>query len=214
MNKIKTVLTLLFLMFLTVITIFLPIILNTDSSSRLTEESSTYTRKNSEVTPKQVAKLYTTGEISSSIVLAGSEALSPSEARNNIKLLTDSVFAENDIAKNYVTDMTEGEIIYYYKESRLIVIENNPVALDFININFQHENEMLEMTFEEKTKTLIGFVVSSESYAEIPIKILSQTLCGYYENELSLNKHEYHIDEERFSIGIWYSYKCEEDIIY
>lgn len=69
MNKLKTSLILLLLLCLTAITVLLPIILNTDSSARISEDSIPYTRKNSEITSKQVAKLCSSGEISSSLVL-------------------------------------------------------------------------------------------------------------------------------------------------
>lgn len=195
MNKLKTALVLLFLLILTSATVLLPIIFNTDSSSRLTEESSTYTRKNSEITAKQVAKLYSSGEISSSIVLSGTESFSPSEVRKSTNLVLDFVFSENETANSYISRITDGNITYYHKESMLVINENTPVALNIINIVYTFEDESLELTFEEKTKTLLHFSYSCESNSDtFPNEIIETLACDYYKNSLSISEGNFYFE--------------------
>ena len=85
----------------------------------------------------------------------------------------------------------------------MIKIDNQPIALNFIDVVIKSSDGAFEFIYEEKTKTLISLSSVSLSYYlnyqydnTSFINSLKSAIQDYYESQLGINTSEYYYSNE------------------
>ncbi len=86
-----------------------------------------------------------------------------------------------------------------YRGSCLILVDNHPMALNFVDCCIKENDLVFEITYEEKTKTLLGFAVdasavqfrSTEEKEQYSTKVVPQ-IQAFFEDGLNLGPNEYY----------------------
>jgi len=188
---------------LTVFVVLFPTITNSvAANSRLNRKSFyEYQATDTKVTSAQVAKMFYNNEFASAC--ASSQKYSDERLCSSSKELLKTILGDNGELYNYYAEFCENPPYYYGVDNYLAVIENRPVALNFIIVEFSLDTRILQLFFEEKTNTLIYFqhnIYKDEIYGEFdeinPIgrQIIDSTLTtlkDYYEVSLGLSPEKH-----------------------
>ena len=178
MNKLKSFLIILLLVFLTFSFLMLPEYLFEKSSLRLlkTKENLTYNYEGEKISPSQLADLFCSGELEAEILPMFKETYTNSDvtalrekADNLIKNLFSGAYEE---LYPIISELITGTVTDYGE--RNVFVQNSlkkPVALNFISISFNKDDTNFSVFFEEKTQTVfcmeyVPVIVSSEESKE------------------------------------------------
>lgn len=206
-NK-KTIGIILLLIVLTFAVVFVPQRISEGREAKRTKEI-TYRDYNASeravLTGEQVARLYYNRQIETNSNLRMVESNSDDEEiiRQEILNLTDLLFGKG-------TDLNEplntriGECtLSCYRSSCLILVDNHPTALNFVNCCIKDNDFVFEIIYEEKTKTLLGFAVEPTTIRfqgsgekEQNSTEVEKQLRALFEENLSLGKNEYYCSVE------------------
>ncbi len=204
MSKIKRITIILLLILITVCVIFLPRFLSKQNEESLLQKK-TYrnydVRGNKKITSKQVAELYCNNELN-----IGGNFYSSFDKANDDRIQDDLDALFNTIFESYknVFDrfsslVVNGEI-HLERSSVLTMIDSQPIALSFANVIIQNKEDTLELTYEEKTKTLIhmyyayqGEPVISESTSLFE-ENFSPAIDNYCKKQLGLKADSYYCE--------------------
>ena len=157
------------------------------------------------LTSQQVAHLYHDRQIdvnyhSSQNSDSGNDA---KKIRENVMYLTESLFSK-------VTDMSESVNVFIAngrlscsRSSILILVDNQPTALNFVSCGVKGNDAVFEILYEEKTKTLISFLIdplentfhSNEEMDKYGANI-ELLISSYFEERLHLDRDEYYCSVE------------------
>ena len=220
MIKRKNIFTLLFLVLLTVGVIVIPISFNS-FGLEYSYEKKTYWEYEAQasylLTSEQVIDFFTNSYSTKSFI--GSEENSNAEAvEGNTTAIIDLIFnneakicsyLKNFIGKN-INDFQTCTLNQYYFTS----IEGFPAALNIIYVHISTENELLQLLYESKTKTLFSLtyiIENNDNEKPFNISDLADVIIRYCESDLNLSKAQYFTDAgtENFVYGIKQAYYDE-----
>lgn len=203
MKEKKNIAVIMLLLTITILVVFAPMAVNAlQNSARLDKKN--YWHYNSEtagkITRRQVADLCYNDGISSVI-----EVHDPSRTKESFCRIMDSVFGENVELCDYLKSLWETKLLFSSKGSMLTVFDNNPVALNFINIGFGTETETIELTYEEKTNTVIYFHYVNQSgddgVYEFLLSALNPLAVNHYKEEMGLSEDRYYFYSDVYEGG-------------
>lgn len=203
MKKLKKISIFFLLIVLTCYIVFLPQLISGQSKENLLNEIvyRNYTAGNRpKPTSEQVARLYCNREISidynSSPVI--SENSDTQAIRENVIDLVEMLFEKDETVCNPIKNILTGGSISYYRNSRLIKIDNQPTALNFVNYSIKNEGSRFSIIYEEKTKTIIRlacdvFEKNFESIKDTNLHVEKAVsmIKNYFEKQLSCSPDEY-----------------------
>lgn len=155
MRKWKNICIYLLLLLLTCGVVFLPQLLDRHRQDKLVRESTSWEYEKYVSAPLSSAEVidYYYNSVATSL----SSTYDATMAGESAYLLLTEVFADDPDAQAALEEFAQAENTTYYDiASMLIVHEGNPIALNFISIEYSLGNEAIEITFEEKTKTLLS----------------------------------------------------------
>ena len=209
MNKVKKISVFLLLLIMTVCIVFLPQLMNEQNEERLLNKKIYWDynmRNTTKITSNQVAELYYNREIGIGAyndISLDRDNYEPSYMQKKSFELFETVFENNEPICEHIKMIISDGIANYSQNSTLVKIDNQPTALNFINVVITSGDFVLEFNYEEKTKTLISLSCPSSSYylnygQEDPsfINSLKLAVKNYYENQLGLDINEYYYLEE------------------
>lgn len=201
MNRFKKTQIYILLVAVTLAVVLLPMAINSlANSGRMGDsESWNYNAPESKITSRQVAELYYRGEIKAGLHIEYSGEESKQEAQKSLKLMAEKIFGESTTAE-YILSLSENSDIYYSRESILVTVDGLPVALNFFNCIIYSKGITLEVFYEEKTNTLMGFshtFMGDEAEMDNPLypRGLYDEIAKYY-GSISIDRDEYYFYEE------------------
>ena len=203
MKAFKNVCVILLLSFATCCVVFLPHFIHTKSEENLLNETyylyyhSAANRPN--LSSGQVARLYHNREINIGFGSMDTVGDNNSNLRKDVLALIEQLFSKDETVCNSIKETFTNGSASYSRNSSLIKVDNQPVALNFVNYGTKKDNAHFEILYEEKTKTVIGFscgiiekafesIKDFDLYMEEMVKSIS----NYYENQLHLSRDEYY----------------------
>lgn len=224
MNKVKWISTFLLLLIITAVIIFLPRFTSGQNEKNLLNETIYWkydTQDDAKITSKQVAQLYSDHSIY--IDAYNYKVIYDiSIVQQDAAAMFEAVFESDESVCGYMKKLiTEGSMQYSHQSSTLTMIDNRPVALNFIEVTITTaDGGTLEFTYEEKTKTLIRFSHRSFSYSldyeEKNASLLdtfNSVIENYYENQLELWSEDYYCQYEFVDESDWQGYFISFGII-
>lgn len=118
-----------------------------------------YSKNGPDLTSEQVANFYYNHELSvrynsSFTISEGEEA---DVIRDNLIDVIDLLFSESETVCDLFKDVLSSGYIGYFKNGRLIKVDNQPIALNFVGCSVKTERGKFEILYEEKTNTVIAF---------------------------------------------------------
>ena len=158
------------------------------------------------LTAKQVAHIYCNGELGvvnnlSSVNIDKSDIGIIQDDIFDIKemLLGDNCISES-IKENIAEENIAKEIIGCRSNSTLAKINNQPIALNFVDYGIKDDNVYFEICYEEKTKTVIkvsvyisGDAINEIKEAEINVENVKILMSNYFKEQLQLENDEYDV---------------------
>lgn len=217
MNKVKRISTFLLLLIMTAVIIFLPRFTSGQNEESLLNETIYWkynTQDNAKITSKQVAQLYS----DHSIYIDNynyTMIYDISKVQQDSAAMFEAVFESDESVCGYMKKLiSDGSLQYSCQSSTLIMIDNRPLALNFIDVTITTaDGGSLEFTYEEKTKTLIRFSHQSLSYSldyeeksDSLLDALNSVIENYYENQLELWSEDYYYQYEYVDEFDWQGY--------
>ena len=209
MIKVKKISVFLLLLIMTVCIVFLPQLINEQNEERLLNKKIYWDynmRNTTKITSNQVAELYYNREIGIGAyndISLDRDNYEPSYMQKKSFELFETFFESDESICKHIKMIISDGIANYSQNSTLVKINNQPTALNFINVVITSGDFVLEFNYEEKTKTLISLSCPSSSYylnygQEDPsfINSLELAVKNYYENQLGLDINEYYYLEE------------------
>ncbi len=201
MKTFKKVCVILLLSFATFCVIFVPHFIHIKREENLLNETYYlyyYAANRPKLTSGQVARLYRNREISIGFSSMDTIGDNSDNLRNNILELIEQLFLKDETLCDPIKEVLTNGYASYSRNSSLIKVDNQPVALNFVNYGTRKENAYFEMLYEEKTKTVIGFSCdimekTFESIQDIDLYIekIEKSINNYYEQQLNLSINEY-----------------------
>ena len=209
MNKLKKIGIFVLLIILTVCIVFLPQLMSEQNEEKLLKQKIYWDyniRGGTKITSNQVAELYYNREIrigTYNDVSLDTENYEPSLIQEKSFELFETVFENNEPICEHIKMMIINGTLHYSQSRTLIKLDNQPIALNFIDVVITSSDGTFEFVYEEKTKTLISLSCVSLSYylnyeQEDTSLIASLELAvkSYYENQLQLGANEYYCSNE------------------
>ncbi len=208
MNRIKKIIIFLLLVILTCCVVFIPQLISEQNEGKLLNKTEyrNYNAGNREkVTSEQVARLYHNQEISIDYNMSPINAKNSdvSAIQENVEYLVEFTFGKDKVIYNHIKKMLTDSSVDYSRNSNLIKIDNHPIALNFIVVDIKKDSAVLEILYEEKTKTIMRFSYDTleknfndEKGFKLFLEKLSLNIKDYYENQLKLNEKEYYFKAE------------------
>lgn len=232
MNKVKKISVFLLLLIMTVCIVFLPQLLNEQNEERLLNKKIHWDynmRNTTKITSNQVAELYYNREIGIGVyndVSLDIENYEPSLIQEKSFELFETVFENNEPICEHIKMMIINGTLHYSQSSTLIKLDNQPIALNFIDVVITNTDSILEFVYEEKTRTLISLSCISLSYYMnyqydniLFMDSLKSVVKDYYESQLGIDTSKYYyltefsgkadVDEYYTEFGIL---QCPADI--
>ena len=158
------------------------------------------------MTSNQVAELYYNREVGISVyndVSLGIDNYDPSLMQQKSFELFETVFKNDKPICEHIKKIVSNGTPHYSQSSTLIKIDNQPIALNFIDVVITSSDDTFEYVYEEKTKTLILLSSVSLSYYlnyqydnTSFINSLKSAIEDYYESQLGINTSEYYYSNE------------------
>lgn len=163
------------------------------------------------LTSEQVARLYYNRQID--IKYNSFQNNNDTEKiQKDVLYLSESLFSKEPAMCESINTILEGKALSYSRSSSLILVDNQPTALNFVSCVVKENDVVFEIIYEEKTKTIIGFTIdsldntfhSNEEMELYAANIESLIKC-YFEEQLHLSQDEYYCSVE-FSAN--YAIRC------
>lgn len=207
MNRIKSTVAVLLLFVITVIVVFGPHIVNRQSDKKLTEETAYWNYNNqnaSKITDKQVAALYYNGKIDVDVYDRFDAVYGKNDGTVNIEdsirkdvlILFDYVFAKNETICACMKEMFGGSDIIFSQTEVLTMIDERPIVLNVVCVIAQTVHGTIEITYEQKSHTLLNFAYYSvfplDETNSIKSEKLVEIVSRYYTNGLELNNTQFY----------------------
>ncbi len=212
MNKLKSIVVILLLLAITAGIVFVPHIIS-DSGEKKRLNEKTYwnfsAQKTVKITDKQVAALYSKGEINvdvyanfDSLVSGKNEGQNNSEyeIKEDIGVLFDIVFKEDEAIRSCMKQMLSNSSIEYSQTRTLTMVEERPVVLSLVCAVAQTVHGTIEVTYEQKTHTPISLsyysVYPLDESNTIKSEVLECVIIDYYKKQLSLSDKQFYVQYE------------------
>ena len=166
MNKRRNVFVLLILILISLGIFFGPNVMNLYIKKDLVESKDLWKYEepeNLEVTSKTFAQMYVDQTFESSSVYSNAyndaDILDQETIKTQLREVLDSVFGKNETALNKFEDMlNEYNLESYERQVLLTVVENRAISFVFVLLQFSNGVDNIQIAYEEKTSTLIGFL--------------------------------------------------------
>ena len=209
MNKVKKISVFLLLLIMTVCIVFLPQFMSGQNEENLLNKKIYWdynVRDSTKITSEQVAELYYNREIN----IVTYNFISLNEGNYDASLMKEKslalfeiVFESNESICEHIKMIITNGSPQYSQSSTLTKIDNQPIALNFIDVVITSSDGTFEFVYEEKTKTLISLSCVSLSYYlnyqydNISfINSLKSAVKDYYEGQLGIDTNEYYYSNE------------------
>lgn len=209
MNKLKIIGIFVILIILTVCIVFLPQLMSEQNEEKLLGKKLYWNynvHDGTKMTSNQVAELYYNREVGISVyndVSLDIDNYDPSLMQQKSFELFETVFKNDKPICEHIKKIVSNGTPHYSQSSTLIKIDNQPIALNFIDVVITSSNDTFEYVYEEKTKTLISLSSVSLSYYlnyqydnTSFINSLKSAIEDYYESQLGINTSEYYYSNE------------------
>lgn len=209
MNKLKIIGIFVILIFLTVCIVFLPQLMSEQNEEKLLGKKLYWNynvHDGTKMTSNQVAELYYNREVGISVyndVSLDIDNYDPSLMQQKSFELFETVFKNDKPICEHIKKIVSNGTPHYSQSSTLIKIDNQPIALNFIDVVITSSDDTFEYVYEEKTKTLISLSSVSLSYYlnyqydnTSFINSLKSAIEDYYESQLGINTSEYYYSNE------------------
>lgn len=209
MNKLKIIGIFVILIILTVCIVFLPQLMSEQNEEKLLGKKLYWNynvHDGTKMTSNQVAELYYNREVGISVyndVSLDIDNYDPSLMQQKSFELFETVFKNDKPICEHIKKIVSNGTPHYSQSSTLIKIDNQPIALNFIDVVITSSDDTFEYVYEEKTKTLISLSSVSLSYYlnyqydNISfINSLKSAIEDYYESQLGINTSEYYYTNE------------------
>ncbi len=200
MRPLKIVCIVFLLIALTCGVVFAPQVLSGQKEDDTVNESYHrlyYPKNGPDLTSEQVARFYYNHELSvgyssSFTISEGEEA---DAIRDNLIGVIERLFSESETVCDLFKEVLASSHIGYFKNGRLIKVDNQPIALNFVGCSVKTESGKLEILYEEKTSTVISFScegieIAFENAKEIDACYLNTelTMRNYYQKHVGFDK--------------------------
>lgn len=152
------------------------------------------------LTSEEVARYYCNGEIGimDNSLAVNNDNSDVETVRADVIALLEMLFGEGDFVCESLKENMENRNISYWRNSSLVKINNQPIALKFVNFGIKSENILFEIHYEEKTNTIIKII----TYVHIKIfsniedmkyytENVNMRINSYFEEQLCLSSDEY-----------------------
>lgn len=226
MNKVKKISVFLLLLIMTVCIVFLPQFMSGQNEENLLNKKIYWDynmRDSTKITSEQVAELYYNREIN----IATYNFISLDEGNYDASLmkekslaLFETVFESNEPICEHIKMIITNGSPQYSQSSTLIKIDNQPIALNFIDVVITSSDGTFGFVYEEKTKTLISLSCVSLShylnyqYDNISfINSLKSAVKDYYEIQLGIDTSKYYYSNELVQKNDMKEYSTEFGIL-
>ena len=223
MNKVKKISVFLLLLIMTVCIVFLPQLMNEQNEERLLNKKIHWDynmRNTTKITSNQVAELYYNRETGIGVYNDASLDIGnyePSLIQEKSFELFETVFENNEPIYEHIKMMITNGTLHYSQSSTLIKLDNQPIALNFIDVVITSSDGTFEFVYEEKTKTLISLsCVSSSYYLNYQydnISFIKSAVKDYYEIQLGIDTSEYYYSNELVQKNDMKEYSTEFGIL-
>ena len=226
MNKLKIIGIFVILIILTVCIVFLPQLMSEQNEEKLLGKKLYWNynvHDGTKMTSNQVAELYYNREVRISVyndVSLDIDNYDPSLMQQKSFELFETVFKNDKSICEHIKKIVSNGTPHYSQSSTLIKIDNQPIALNFIDVVMTSSDDTFEFIYEEKTKTLISFSCVSLSYYlnyeqkdTSLIASLELAVKNYYENQLQLGTNEYYCSNESIDKDAMKEYYIEFGIL-
>lgn len=226
MNKLKIIGIFVILIILTVCIVFLPQLMSEQNEEKLLGKKLYWNynvHDGTKMTSNQVAELYYNREVGISVyndVYLDIDNYDPSLMQQKSFELFETVFENNEPICEHIKMIITNGTPDYSQSSTLIKLDNQPIALNFIDVVITSSDGTFEFIYEEKTKTLISFSCVSLSYYlnyeqkdTSLIASLELAVKNYYENQLQLGTNEYYCSNESIDKDAMKEYYIEFGIL-
>lgn len=226
MNKLKKIGIFVLLIILTICIVFLPQLISEQNEERLLNKKIQWDyniRDTTIVTGKQVAELYYSREISIGVyndISLDKDHYKLSLMQEKSFELFEAVFESDESICGHIKMIITDGTPHYSQSSTLIKIDNQPIALNFIDVIITSSNDAIEFVYEEKTKTLISFFCVSSSYYlsyqydnKSFINSLDAAVKDYYESKLEIDTSKYYYSNESVQKNDMKEYNTEFGIL-
>lgn len=212
MSKFKPFLLFLLLAAITVCVIFLPQFLSDKKEESLlgkTDYGNYNTENRGKITSNQVALLvYNRGiDIGTYNPIHLEDISGESSLKEDSEKLFEIVFQGDEGLQADMKSLLQNDKISYSRSSVLTMIDNQPIALSFIEVGIKGETGVVSYIYEEKTKALIYFSYSAESKpieseadGEIFWGRLLLCMNEYYKEQLKLDSNQFYYSGEILEI--------------
>ena len=149
------------------------------------------------LTSEQVARLYYNRQID--IKYNSLQNNNDTEKiQKDVVYLSEFLFNKEPAMCESINTILEDKALSYSRSSSLILVDNQPTALNFVGCVVKGNDVVFEIIYEEKTKTIIGFTIdsldntfhSNEEMELYAANIESLIKC-YFEEQLHLSQDEY-----------------------
>ena len=208
MRNLKNISILLLLIILTVGVVFIPQFISGQREEKLLNEI-VYRDYNAgyrpKLTDKEVARLYHDRKIDINLhLLQGSTADNDAEKiQEDVVYLTELLFSKETAMCEPIGAILENNALSCFRSSSLILVDNQPTALNFVSCGVKGNDVVFEILYEEKTKTIIGFLVDSPDHTfnsneemDLHVAMIESLINSYFEEQLHLNRDEYYCSVE------------------
>ncbi len=211
MNK-KGLIALTVILMLTASAVLVPVIMNiAGNASRIdAKELWEYDGSDSRITASQVAKMFYNNEFASE---SATQLKYSDERLCNVACDVLKTAISNQKLCHRYQSIAQAKPNYYSVGSILTLIDDRPVALNFIVAEFSLGDEHLQIYFEEKTKALLYFehwiyrgTENEQEEVQLNDQILFSQLeelaVEYYEKTLGLTKEKYAFGRNEYLNGV------------
>lgn len=223
MNKLKKIGIFVLLIILTVCIVFLPQLMSEQNEEKLLNQKIYWDyniRGGTKITSNQVAELYYNREIrigTYNDVSLDTENYDPSLMQEKSFELFETVFENNEPICEHIKMIITNGTPHYSQSSTLIKLDNQPIALNFIDAVITLSDGTFEFVYEEKTKTLISLsCVSSSYYLNYQydnISFIKSAVKDYYEIQLGIDTSKYYYSNELVQKNDMKEYSTEFGIL-
>lgn len=200
MRSLKSICIILLLIALTCGIVFAPQMISGQKEDDILNESyhrRYYSGNRPNLTSAQVARFYYNHELSvgysSSITISEDE--NADVIRDSLVDIIELLFGESKTVRELFETVLENGNMGYFRNNRLIKVDGQPIALNFVGCSVKTKEEKLEILYEEKTSTVISFScegieITFENAKEIDTCYLNTelTMRNYYQKHVGFDK--------------------------
>lgn len=199
MRPIKGICMVVLLIALTCGVVFVPQMISGQKYDDIVNESYPrryYADNRPHLTSEEVARIYYNHELSvgysSSITISEDE--NADVIRDSLVDIIELLFGESKTVRELFETVLENGNIGYFRNNRLIKVDGQPIALNFVGCIVKTEEGGLDILYEEKTNTIIAFScegikMTFENAKEIDacLKNTDLSMRNYYKNHVGFD---------------------------